>query len=276
MGEVIPFPGEYQRTLAAAERIGWDALMEVTARYGDGYPDSELVPDIEPLSYHNMQHTMRVRDHTRQMAQATGLSEHGTTMAVLAASAHDIVHGGHGKSTGENERASAAWLEELMRQDGFPEADIRACTRAILGTEPLIADGLMIGQAARAADYEMEEERLIALSVACADMADLYQPYGPLLGLDLYKEGRDVQDDKDISLLDYWQFHKSQLHLLYTYQYPHPAGEQLFGGLRERVIAHQEAVYSGLKNRQITSWQQLVELQEVFANSFNHSDHFER
>lgn len=72
-----------------AERIGYEALMEVTGKYGFGDEDADVLqPPSVQLAYHNAQHTLRVRNATRKLAAHQGLSHYDTELfAVMICSA---------------------------------------------------------------------------------------------------------------------------------------------------------------------------------------------
>ena len=123
-----------QLLLSEAERIGYEALMEVTGKYGFGDEDADVLqpPSVQPLAYHNAQHTLRVRNATRKLAAHQGLSHYDTELAVMIASAHDVYHD---KEAGpSDEEKSAVWLMERMRPAGFTPEDMEIAHQAILGT----------------------------------------------------------------------------------------------------------------------------------------------
>lgn len=261
MGEILSFPTNPERLRPEAETIGWRAVDIVTKQYGDGYEDSRIIPEAENLAYHNMQHTLHVRRDSVAVANALHLSPYDVSLTELAASAHDIVQG---KARGQMEYESARWLEAQMRRAGFPKDDIVTAGLAILGTEPLIKNGFIVGQKATEQTYPSERARLIALSVACGDMANLFAPAGPLTSRNIYKETQGVATQDEPRLDGFAAFQKVQLHLLETYRFPHPIAETLFAGLRREAIAYQHAVTNYVATGRITSWQELLELDMAF------------
>jgi len=265
MAEIIKFrdrqSGREDRYAQIVEEIGYTMLAEVTDRYGDGYPDSKLVPSVADLPYHNMHHTMHVRSRTREMVRELGMSPYDGELAVLTASAHDIVHGG---TRGVVERRSAEWLIAKMRSADLPEGDITACELGVLGTEPIITDGAMTGQKVTELDFPDERAELIAKAVACADMAELYAPHGPRLSRDLYKEQQGVASTEEPSMDGIVDFQCAQVELARSYRYPHQVGEKLFAGQRNRVVAYHEAVLESLVVHPALPWQALLALDQEF------------
>jgi hypothetical protein len=261
MGEVIQFPGEYQRRIAAAELIGYTALSEVTERYGDGLPGSELIPVQKPLAYHNMQHTMSVIEHARELSSAVGLDEYDTSLVAVAAAAHDI---DHTSPRGQMELMSAQWLSHEMRAARFPRADIQMVVAAVIGTEPLYKDGIMIDQKVSHLKFANTRAATVAKVVAAADMANIYAPNGPLLGGDLYQESQGVPAGHDTPMENFAAFQRGQLAVATVYRFPVTAGERLYAGLRPEIVQHHRWVLESVLAGRIRTWGQLVEVNEDF------------
>lgn len=252
------------------EIFGAEAVLHVRDYYGNGERTPERCkPGSEgDLAYHNLQHTLRVREASVAVAQVLGLSTYEQGLVRFAASAHDIVHG-HGAARGDMERASALWATRSMDWATFPPEDTEAVRLAILGTEPLFDEkGAMAGQLATNLEYPTARAEAIALSVACGDLASLYAPDGPRLGHDLYREYQGVGMLEVPALVGLLEFQHKQLHLLETYRFPVEAGEQLFTGLREPVIAYQAQLTGALANGEITDWSQVVAADDGFEQAY--------
>lgn len=186
MGEIIAFPDRHESYIDRAERLRWEAVMLVTSKYGDGYDDTGMSPDVRMLPYHNMQHTLRVIKNTQHLANVLRCDQSVTALAMLAAAAHDIVQEG---AWGEMEASSAEWLSSRMEAERFESDDIAVCVAAILATIPIFdQDGAMVDQYVNQMTFPDQRSRLVTQIVASADMGDLYQSYSPLLSRDLYKE----------------------------------------------------------------------------------------
>lgn len=264
MGEILQFPVAESALLEAAEALGWEALAEVTIRYGTGVDDQAQEC---ALAYHNTGHTMDVRENSLRMARFLGFSALDQALVVLAASAHDIVQL---QPRGVMEQASADWLQQAMLSAGFGAPDRNAAQLAVLATTPrLAANGSMTGQLVSELNYSDHRSALIAACVASADMAKLYAPDGPLLGRAVYKEAHGIlpTEEPRFERDDLLKSQQFTIQLLQSYHYPHPAGEQLFGALRPLVIAHQLAVTQDIWLGQINSWQQLIDRDWEFARS---------
>ena len=266
MGEIIAFPDRYESYVDKAERLRWEAVMAVTNSYVDSYDDTHMIPDVRMLAYHNAQHTLRVIRNSQRLAQAMECDQELTALAMLAAAAHDIVQEG---ARGEMERASADWLSTRMTAEGFDPEDIAACTAAVLGTTPLLdQDGLMTGQQVNQMEFADPRPRIVAQIVASADMGDLYRPYGPLLGRDLYREEHGgLTDDPQLDA-DFLESQDRQLQLLQNYRYPIAEAEELFGKDRHRLVEYQQQISRMIRTGQITSWRQLIDADMAFCELF--------
>jgi len=262
MAEVVRFSdNQEQRLIAAAQEIGWLALTEVATKYGTGSPVPEVMGAEANLAFHHLGHTMHVRNDARQAAKALGLSEFDQSLVDAAAKAHDIVQL---RARGVMEEESAQWLEDRLRRAGFEGDDIKAGGLAVRGTA-VVMDGPVMRQVASLQEYSSERERLIAMSVACADMASLYQPRGPLLSHDLYKEFQGVDPADEPSMDGLPDYQNGQITLMRHYLFPHPVGEALFGTGREATIEYHEGVLRALGAGAIQSWGQLLERDMHFA-----------
>jgi hypothetical protein len=237
------------------------ALSQVEASYGSGYPHFTS-GEQGGLAYHNRHHSAAVQQGSEAMADALGLSLAERALASTAAAAHDIVQL---KSRGIMEQESADWLvEQLRRNRLFSESAVRAGALAILGTEPIFEGNAIVGQVAGTQAYPSKSAEQIAMSVACADLGELYAPTGPLAGHLLYKEIKGVAPGDDISLEGLVGFQRGQVALTESYQFPHPTGQTVFGGLKSEVVAYSAHVLDQLERGQLEHWDQLIAQDEAF------------
>lgn len=256
--------------LSEAERIGYEALMEVTGKYGFGDEEADTLqpPSVQPLAYHNARHTLRVRNATRELAARQGLSHYDTELAVMIASAHDVYHD---KEAGpSDEEKSAVWLMERMRPAGFTPEDMEIAHQAILGTQPLLdATGAFRGQQFTLTEFLSERARDVALCIAAADLEALFAPHGPLVAHDLLKERLGVTSvDEPATLEGAVAFQHQQLELLSTYHPLYPELEQIFGGLRQEILDHHAGLLDDIKSGAVTTWKEIVVRDCEFAERY--------
>lgn len=239
----------------ALGEIEKQTLSTVDARYSTGYPEYRGACG-EAWLYHNGHHARSVGKGALQVAQAVGLSPDSARIGEIAGYAHDIYQGrGH-------EQRSAAWLEEQLREKGLSKSVAQMASLAIKGTEPIFSGGIINGQMATRQYYPSREAEQIACAVASADLGVLYQPEGPLMAHDLYRElHRDANPEIDEALL---VFQHQQMQLIERYQYPLSQAEQLLATHRPQVTAYHEKVLEQLERGDIESWQQLRTQDEAF------------
>lgn len=135
---------------------------------------------------------------------------------------------------------------------------------AILGTVPVMHGKVMVGQKVTSLQYLDERSQLIARAVACADLADLYSPAGPLLGAKLYIENAPRGASDEELLAGYPEFQREQLELVRNYKFPHALGDVLFGQLRDEVTWYHEQVLIGLEHGAVRSWRHLMYMHAGF------------
>ncbi len=253
------------REYRMADKIAGQALGDVMRKYGTGYP-AYAGGERGGLAYHNLHHTQYVCHATEMIGEELSLSKEDQAIGRLAAAAHDIVHD---KPRGQAEDESSQWLETAMQRYGFSKLAREVASLAILGTEPEVQEGVLVWQYASRLRYPCKSAETIALSVACADLSELYSPLGPLLGHDLYKESLGVAPSSDPPLDNLLAFQQRQVMLAETYRFPHPAGEHLFGRLRREVTVYHEQVLNRLERGSIDSWGQVVEQDRDFARTYS-------
>lgn len=268
MSELIPHP-EQKYFIDSCERIGYDALMEVTGRYGFGDPKVDTVqpPEIFPLAYHNAQHTLRIRQDTARIAHEHGLTDYDTALAVMIASAHDLYHD---KIEGESdEEKSAQWLIEQMQRARFSEEDMEIARLAVLGTTPLVdTEGNLISQQFTLTSFPSQRAGEIALCVAAADLAALFSPIGPTCAHELLLERLGCPSTHLPGTLDGVEaFQRQQIAFLQNYQPLYPALEQFWGDLRAEIVSHHTDLLCALRAGEITDWQQVLAADTAFYHA---------
>lgn len=238
----------------ALEQIEHQTLREVDKKYTTGYPDYRGCG--EGLLYHNGYHARSVGRGALRMAQILELAPDIARVGEIAGYAHDFYQGrGH-------EQRSADWLEKQLRDEKLPAPMAQMASLAIKGTEPIFADGIIVGQAATRQHYPSREAEQIALSVASADLSVLCRPVGPLMAHDLYRELRQETNpaiDEKLSA-----FQQKQMLMLDSYAYPLPQAERMFATHRPQVTAYHEKVLEQLDRGEIEDWAQLRAQDEAF------------
>lgn len=248
----------------ATEAIATDALNIVEDQYGSGYP---LYHGGENggLAYHNRHHSEFVQEGTGRMCEALGLSPTERAIGRVAAATHDIVQL---KPRGVMEQESVDWLAAEMRRRGiFAEQAVQIGALAILGTEPTFDGNRLSGQVVTELDYPSRSAELVAKSVACADLGELYAPTGPLVGHELYKEINGIApgDEPDIAKLI--GFQRGQVALADSYRYPLAKGEEVFGKLRGQVVDYSAEILDALERGDISSWSELIARDQAFIRA---------
>lgn len=238
----------------ALGEIEEQTLRAVDAQYSTGYPEYQGCR--EPWLYHNGYHARSVGRGALRIACAIGLSTDVARIGEIAGYAHDIYQGkGH-------ESQSAEWLEDQLRQKGLSKPVAHMAGLAVRGTQPLFADGVIVGQVATRQGYPSHEAEQIGLAVASADLGTLYAPEGPLLARDLYREIYGEQNPAiDAKLL---AFQEGQMKLLDNYSYPLPQAERLLATHRPQVMRYSQQVLDQLERGDIESWEQLRAQDKAF------------
>lgn len=255
-----PWPFSDKEQIAKAERIGNDALGTIDRTYGGGYP--HWSPGATELAYHNGHHARAVGEGAVKLCVALGLDSIEQAIALTAGRAHDIVQL---KGRGIDESESADWLEVAMReQDIFPPARREMGRLAILGTEPLFRDGKIIGQKATQLAYPSKTAEQLAMSVASADMGELYIPEGPYMGHQLFRELQGMPSEDEPAFEDLIRFQRSQVALLETYTYPLRQANRVLATHRLQVIKYGHAILRQLESGTIESWDQLLQKDQDF------------
>ena len=239
----------------ALGEIEKQTLSTVDARYSTGYPEYRGACG-EVWLYHNGHHARSVGKGALRVARAVGVAPEAARISELAGYAHDIYQGrGH-------EQRSAAWLEEQLREKGLPKPVAQMASLAIKGTEPIFSSGIITGQMATWQQYPSREAEQVACAVAAADLGTLYQPEGPLMAHDIYRElQHDPAPAIDDKLL---HFQRQQLRTLETYRYPTVKAERVLATHRPQVMTYHEKLLGQLERGDVENWQQLRTQDEVF------------
>lgn len=250
----------YQILEENAERVGEKALEVVDRTYGEGYP-SWRTGSCE-LAYHNGHHARAVGNGALRLCDVYDVPRVERRVAETAGFAHDLVQL---KGRGIDERESAEWLEsELRRTDVFPTPLVQLGKVAILGTEPRFKDGHLVGQRATELEYPDKVAELVAKSVACADLGELYTPQGPYLGHQLFREIKGMPREDHIPFEDVAQFQRNQIRLLEQHTYPLKKAEKIFATHKSNVIRYAKETLRKIEAGSIDSWSRLIESDEAF------------
>lgn len=242
---------------SVAEALTTKSLDIVEQRYGSGYP--YFRGGEQPLCYHNRWHSEAVSKGADQMGEALGLSPSLRAIGRLAGSAHDIVQL---KPRGVMEEESAEWLGREMFKT-FRAYPIEIAMLAIRGTEPIFEGG-NLRQKVSELTFPTKDAELVAMSVACADLGELYSPLGPRMSHELYKEMNDISPNQRPSVRGLINFQKSQVNLVRNFQFPHPQGERVFGRLRNMTIEYHEDLLYHLQSGEINTWREVLEADDNF------------
>ena len=250
-----------QEQSARLEKAGEDALKTVDRNYGEGHPRHRRRGSHE-LSYHNGHHAREVGNTAFKLCTLLDMDQLVCETARSSGYAHDIVQL---RGRGTDERESAEWIErELARGDTVHPALRTMGGLAILGTEPLFASGKLVGQKATELRYPSHEAELMARSVASADLGELYQPQGPLLAHQLFREINGMAHPEQLDMDKLTAFQRNQIELLERYRYPLPKAQQTLAKRKPQVVAYSSDVLRDLEAGNIESWNELIERDRAF------------
>lgn len=248
--------------LGALHSIRTAAMQQVEDDYGTGYPDF-IGGENGGLSFHGLHHTIVVESGTKLMGIAMGLGMRARALGATAASAHDVIQK---KERGVMERESALWLGSQMRSTGlFIESDIELSELAVEGTEPIIEDGLIVGQMASLLEYPSYEAELVAKGVSCGDFGEMYAPSGPLMSHLLFKEILGYGANNNVEDLgEILEKQRKQQELVESFTFAHPLGEAVFGRLRPQVVKYTAQVTRQLEQGAFDTLDHLLCQDEAF------------
>jgi hypothetical protein len=246
---------------AQLEKAGNDALEVVDRTYGDGYPRNRRHGSHE-LAYHNGHHAREVGGTAFKLCTLLDMDSLACDTARTAGYAHDLVQL---KGRGTDERESAQWLErELGRREIVNPALRTMGALAIVGTEPLFAGGKLVGQKATELKYPTREAELMAKSVASADLGELYQPQGPLLSHQLFREINGMAKPDRLDMDKLTGFQRNQVELLERYRYPLPKAQRTLTRRKSQVVAYSTGLLRQLEAGAFETWNEVIERDRAF------------
>lgn len=252
-----------QAIIDASEQIGCLALEQVDATYGAGYP--LWTPGSQELSYHNGHHARAVGDAAFSMTEALGLSRVEQEVAKRAGFAHDIVQL---RGRGIDEAASADWLMAAMQERKLFPAELMTMGRmAIIGTEPLFDGTVLVGQKATELEYPDRRTELVAKSVACGDLGELFQPQGPFLGHQLFREIKGMVPEHELPMDALLGFQRNQQALIDRYEYPLVEANTLLATHRPQVSEYNAQLVEQLEQGAIETWDDLIARDMAFMHA---------
>ena len=253
-------PDEYQ---LYEDLEAW-ALRTVAQRYGDGMVASRRLPEVEDLAYHNLCHSRHVCAAAKRVANFLQMREQDKALAGIIAAAHDIIHESDGQKTAEER--SAEWLVTKMQQSGMSQEDQGIAELAIAGTTPILSDdGAMIAQRYSQLEFPSDRARQIALCVAAADMESLFAAHGPMVAHQLFKEYQHIAYASEPDTLEgLAKFQQQQVQFVGNFTPLQPEFEELFGGLRQEIVAHQAKILADIEAGVLTTWREVVARDDEF------------
>jgi len=246
---------------AKLERVGEDALKTVDRTYGEGHPNYRRRGSHE-LAYHNGHHAREVGNTAFKLCTLLDMDPLVRKTAQAAGYAHDLVQL---KGRGTDERESAEWLEHELSRDDIIHPTLRTMgSFAILGTEPIFAGGKLVGQKATQLHYPSRDAEHMAKSVASADLGELYQPQGPLLGHQLFREINGMARPEQLDMQKLTAFQRNQIALLETYKYPLPKAERVLTQHKPGVIAYSTDLLRQMEAGTVETWNEVIERDRAF------------
>lgn len=246
---------------AQLERAGEKALDTVDREYGEGYPRYRRHGRHE-LAYHNGHHAREVGNTAFKLCTLLDMDRLVSETARSAGYAHDIVQL---KGRGTDERESAEWIERELAQRDIVHPALRTMGGlAILGTEPLFSGNKLVGQKATQLRYPSREAEQMGKSVASADLGELYQPQGPFLAHQLFREINGMARPEHLDMDKLTSFQRNQVELLERYHYPLRKAEQTLTRGKSRVIAYSKEVLDDLEAGNFDSWNEVIERDRAF------------
>lgn len=245
--------------VGAAAKIANSALYIVDTQYGRGFPTFE--GGEQSLAYHNGHHSRAVSYGAARVGEVLGFNLPELVTTGLAAKAHDIVQL---KPRGQMEAESAEWLAENIRRRGMPGVMAEAGALAILGTEPIIEGGRLVGQMATRLHYPSKSAERVSLAVACGDFGRVLTPEGPYQSSKLYQEIKGVGPDEAPPMGDFARFTEGQIILREGYRFPAPKAERILATHRREVVEHGKELLRLIGLGDITTWQEVEDFDRRF------------
>lgn len=246
---------------AQIEKVGDDALERVDKAYGDGYPRYRRHGSHE-LAYHNGHHAREVGGTAFKLCTLLDMDQLACETARTAGYAHDLVQL---KGRGVDERESAQWVERELGRREIVNPSLRSMgALAIIGTEPLFSSGKLVGQKATELRYPSRDSELMAKSVASADLGELYQPQGPLLSHQLFREINGMARPDQLDMDKLTGFQRNQVELLEHYRYPLPKARQTLTRRKPQIMAYSTGLLRQLEAGAFETWNEVIERDRAF------------
>lgn len=243
----------------AVVAIGQEALVIVDATYGTGYP--HFRGGQHNLAYHNGYHGRAVAADGVRVGEAMGFSRAELVTTEVAGDAHDIVQL---LARGEMERRSADWLVHRLRSGNHAGVIAEAGAFAILGTEPVIEGGKVVGQVATQLAYPSKSAERVSLAVACGDFGRMLTPIGPYLSHRLWQQIKGAKPDEVPTMEGFVNFQKAQIELYENYRFPLRQAEGVLATHRREVIAYSRRLLAMLEDGRVATWEQVVAMDLQF------------
>lgn len=255
------------KKIEVVRHIGERALEISEAHFCSGFPEFRG-GSIRKLAYNNAKHNKAVGDDGSRMGEYLGMSRAEQELLRTAGYAHDLVQL---KGRGTDERESAEWVEKNLRDGGIEPAAAKLAGLAILGTLPVFENndyhGRIIDQTANRMEFDSKHDELFVKSIASADLGVLYTPMGPLSGHLLFAQRQGVEPGQTPDLKDLVTFHENQLKFLTNYRYPLAEAHEVLATHQSEVLAFNEYLLARLKNGDITTWDEILELDKTFMQN---------
>ncbi len=265
--------GEVQlsaQQMGELSQIRCAAFEMVDEQYGSGFPDFAHLGQT-PLGNHTGHHSRAVSHNSGIVGPEVGLSSSETAIAETAGAAHDVIQM---LGPGINEAESAVWLtERLQKLHGMPHPIAAISALAIHGTEPIIENGMLVGQKANVQDYPSKLAEVVAKTVASSDFGELYTPQGPYLAHELYREFQKTAFGQPPPLDGLLKFQRQQVELLNSYKYPLPIAGNILATHRSQVIAFAGRVLLQLERGEIHTFGQLLSQDKEFWRRHSQTSH---
>ncbi len=244
--------------------IGQQALAISEENYCSGFPHFRG-GKIRKLGHNNARHNFIVGRDSAQVGGAIGFDSTSREALQTAGHAHDVVQL---KGRGMDERESAEWVVEQLRNRGFPETISKLTGAAIMGTLPIFnSNGEIVDQAANQMDFDSRYEEAFVKTVATADLGEIHTPMGPYSGHQVYKQLRGLEPDQPLPMDGLMEFQESQLRLVTGHRYLIPEGESVLATHRTQVIKYSEYIAEQLREGKIESGDRVTALDMAFMRN---------
>jgi predicted metal-dependent HD superfamily phosphohydrolase len=122
-------------------------IISATEQYVSELLSTKLAPNIH---YHNLHHTLAVRNSAMQIASMSGLDEQEKEIVEISCLMHDV---GMTETYQEHEAASARIAEAFLKSKGYPEDKITLIKNCIAVTKPSSKPQGLLQEVVRDADY---------------------------------------------------------------------------------------------------------------------------